>query len=146
MALPPPASKPYLMRMKTPANVAHFSINVDDINRARRFYERVFGWRFEGWGPPGFFMIRNGDGSIPGILGSMQQRRELVAGVKMPDYECTIGVADVDAVAAAVVANGGSILLPKTMIPTVGHLIFFRDSEGNIAGAMQYDAKAEDEM
>ena len=132
--------------MQKPANVAHFSINVDDVNRARRFYERVFGWRFEGWGPPGFFMIKNADGSVPGIFGSMQQRRELVAGERMPGYECTIGVADVDAVAAAIVANGGTILLPKTMIPTVGHLIFFRDSEGNIAGAMQYDANANDEM
>jgi len=29
------------------ANVQHFAINADDIPRARRFYERVFGWRFD---------------------------------------------------------------------------------------------------
>ena len=55
-------------------------------------------------------------------------------------------MADVDAVAAAVVANGGTILIPRTLIPTVGHLIFFRDSEGNAVGAMQYDSQAVDEI
>jgi len=50
------------------------------------------------------------------------------------------------AVAAAVVANGGTILIPRTLIPTVGHLIFFRDSEGNAVGAMQYDSQAVDEI
>jgi len=124
------------------ANVQHFAINADDIPRARRFYERVFGWRFDAWGPPGFFMIATGNEQDPGILGSLQKRRELVAGERMIGYECSIGVGDVDAVAAAVVANGGQILIPRTLIPTVGYLIFFRDTEGNCAGAMQYDSSA----
>ncbi len=28
-------------------NVRHFAINADDLSRARRFYERVFGWTFD---------------------------------------------------------------------------------------------------
>jgi predicted enzyme related to lactoylglutathione lyase len=129
-------------RPAVPTNVSHFSINADDVARARRFYERVFGWRFEAWGPPGFLMIATGNDQDPGIHGSLQKRRELVAGERMTGYECTVTVGDVDAVAAAVVANGGTILIPRTLIPTVGHLIFFRDPEGNCVGAMQYDAKA----
>jgi len=125
------------------ANVAHFAINADDLNRARRFYERVFGWRFEAWGPPGFLQAFTGTESEPGIRGALQQRRELVAGQR---YECSISVKDVDAVAAAVVANGGTIIIPRTLIPTVGHLIFFRDPEGNVAGAMQFDPSALDEI
>jgi uncharacterized protein len=127
-------------------HVAHFAINADDLNRARRFYERVFGWKFEAWGPPGFFQITTGDGREPGPLGALQKRRELIAGQPTIGYECTVSVADVDAVAAAVVANGGTILIPRTLIPTVGHLIFFRDSEGNVAGAMQYDSNANVEI
>jgi predicted enzyme related to lactoylglutathione lyase len=123
-------------------NVRHFAINADDMRRARRFYERVFGWRFDAWGPPDFLMISTGTERDPGIIGSLQKRRELVVGERMTGYECSIAVGDVDAVAAAVVANGGRILIPKTLIPTVGHVIFFRDTEGNCAGAMQYDAKA----
>jgi predicted enzyme related to lactoylglutathione lyase len=126
--------------------VAHFAINADDLNRARRFYEKVFGWRFEAWGPPGFFKIATADGHDPGPLGALQKRRELIAGERMAGFECTVAVADVDAVAAAVVAGGGTILIPRTLIPTVGHLIFFRDPEGNAVGAMQYDSNAVDEI
>jgi uncharacterized protein len=127
-------------------HVAHFAINADDLNRARQFYEKVFGWRFEAWGPPGFFKIATSAGSDPGPLGALQKRRELVPGERTTGFECTVAVADVDAVAAAVVAGGGTILIPRTMTPTVGHLIFFRDPEGNVCGAMQYDAKAQDEI
>jgi uncharacterized protein len=128
------------------ANVAHFAVNADDLDRARRFYERVFGWRFEPWGPPGFLLVTTGTEEEPGIQGALQKRRELIPGQRMVGYECTIGVADVDAVAAAVVANGGTILIPRTLIPTVGHLIFFRDPEGNAVGAMQYDPNAQIEI
>jgi uncharacterized protein len=127
-------------------HVAHFAINADDVSRARSFYGKVFGWRFEAWGPPGFFQIQTADGGTPGPLGALQKRRELIAGQPTVGFECTVAVADVDAVAAAVVANGGTILIPKVLIPTVGHLIFFRDPEGNAVGAMQYDSKAVDEV
>jgi hypothetical protein len=136
----PPASD------RTVNHVAHFAINADDLSRARQFYEKVFGWRFEAWGPPGFFQIVTASGKEPGLLGALQKRRELVPGERTIGFECTVAVADVDAVAAAVVAAGGTILIPRTMIPTVGHLIFFRDPEGNVCGAMQYDAKAQDEI
>ena len=128
------------------ANIAHFAINADDVDRAQRFYERVFGWRFEPWGPPGFLLAHTGTQREPGIRGALQKRRELIPGQRTITYECTIGVADVDAVAAAVVANGGTIIMPKSLIPTVGHLIFFRDPEGNVAGAMQYDSEVGDEI
>ena len=36
-----------------PNNLASFAIHVDDVDRARRFYQAVFGWNFEPWGPPG---------------------------------------------------------------------------------------------
>jgi predicted enzyme related to lactoylglutathione lyase len=127
-------------------HVAHFALNADDTARARRFYEKVFGWRFAAWGPPDFFQITTGDGHEPGPLGALQKRRELIPGERMTGCECTVSVADVDAVAAAVAANGGTILIPRTLIPTVGHLIFFRDPEGNAVGAMQYDATAQDEI
>jgi uncharacterized protein len=127
-------------------NVSHFAINADDVPRARRFYERVFGWRFEPWGPPGFLQIYTGTDKEPGIRGALQGRRELIPGQRTIGYECSVSVADVDAVAAAVVANGGTILIPRTLIPTVGHLIFLSDPEGNVVGAMQYDANAQVEI
>ena len=124
-------------------DIRHFAINADDLARARRFYEGVFGWKFESWGPPNFFLIKTGTEKEPGIQGALQGRRELIPGKPMIGYECSIAVDDVDQVAAAVRANGGRVLMERTTIVTVGHLIFFEDTEGNVAGAMQYDPKAE---
>lgn len=53
-------------------------------------------------------------------------------------FQCTLSVQSIDDTIAAVEANGGKIVIPKFQIPTVGTLIFFEDTEGNIVGAMQY--------
>jgi hypothetical protein len=122
------------------ANLAHFAINADDVESARRFYEAVFGWQFTAWGPPDFYRIETGDG---GVEGALQRRRELVDGTRTVAFECTFGVDDVDAVAKQVVASGGRILMDKTTITGVGDLIWFEDPAGNAAGAMRYDPAAE---
>lgn len=119
-----------------PATFRHFAINADDTARAQTFYESVFGWRFDPWGPPGFYQIKNaGDG----LLGALQGRRELVPGLRMPGFENSFGVEDLKATIAAIEAGGGKIIMPPYRIEGVGELIYFRDTEGNIAGAMQYD-------
>ena len=119
--------------------ISHFAINADDVPAARAFYEKVFGWRFTAFGPPDFYRIETPSG--PG--GALQKRRELVEDQSTIGYECTIGVADVDATAAAVTVTGGRIVMPRTTIAGVGHLIFFTDPAGNVVGAMEYDAAAE---
>ncbi|MEL6543231.1 MAG: VOC family protein [Myxococcota bacterium] len=119
--------------------VQHFAINADDLQRARAFYETVFGWSFQCWGPPDFFQIESGGP----IRGSLQKRRELAPGLVLRGFECTISVDDVDRVASEVEAAGGRLLMEKSTIVGVGHLIFFEDTEGNCAGAMQYDSDAQ---
>ena len=124
--------------------VAHFAINAEDLPRTRRFYERVFGWKFQAYGPPGFYMIDPKSAPITVALrGSLQQRREIVAGVRMTGFECTIAVQDIRATEVAIKANGGSIVMPVCTLAGVGQLLFFQDPDGNIAGAMQYDEKAD---
>lgn len=122
--------------------LAHFAINADDTARAIGFYQNVFGWQFQPWGPPDFFQINTGVETSPRLQGALQKRREIVPGARIIGYECSISVADVDAVAAAVEAHGGTIVMPKVAIPGVGQLIFFKDTEGNIAGAIQFDPAA----
>ena len=58
--------------------------------------------------------------------------------MRLTGFECTVAVDDVGAVAEAVVANGGRLLMERTTIPGVGELVFFEDPAGNVAGAMQY--------
>jgi hypothetical protein len=114
-------------------DIAHFAINADDPDASLRFYEALFGWRFEPGGQPGFFRMQRESGPIV----ALQQRRDL-GGVRMTGFECTVEVDDVDAVAAAVVANGGRVVMERATIPGVGDLVFFEDPAGNVAGAIQY--------
>ena len=129
-----------------PHHVSHFAINADDLTRARRFYENVFGWRFEAWGPPGFYLIHQGPPDDPGILGAMQSRRELIKGQRTVGYECTVGVDSADAAAKAAEANGGKVIMAKTILPTVGELVWLQDPEGNIVGAMKYEEQRKRQM
>jgi predicted enzyme related to lactoylglutathione lyase len=119
-----------------PATFRHFAINADDVQRARRFYTAAFGWTFEPWGPPDFYQIKNA-GS--GLLGALQERRELKPGVRLASYEASLGVADLKETIAAVESNGGKIITRPYRIEGVGELVYLEDTEGNLLGAMQYE-------
>ena len=82
-----------------PATFRHFAINADDVQRAKAFYEAVFGWTFDPWGPPDFYQIKNAG---QGFLGALQGRRELEPGVVMRGFEASMGVEDLAATIAAV--------------------------------------------
>lgn len=116
-------------------NVVHFAVHAEDCQRAMAFYEKVFGWKFEPWGPPEFWRIHTGPN---GIFGALHKRREPVTGTGLIGYECTIAVEDVRETVAAIEANGGKITLPPFLLETVGTLAMFEDTEGNVVGAMQY--------
>lgn len=122
-----------------PNNVAHFAIHADDCQRAKRFYESVFGWSFEPWGPPDFWLIQTSPGALRGAL---QKRQEPVEGTGMIGFECTIGVDDVEATLAAIETHGGKVTLQPMVIESVGTLLMFEDTEGNRVGAMRYDDPA----
>jgi hypothetical protein len=121
-------------------HLSHFAVCVEDTTRARAFYERVFGWSFEPYGPPGFYIVHtNGSGKGGRVNGAMQKSFEIVPGVKLQGYECTISVPDIAATIAAIRKAGGAIVMPRATIPTVGTMVRFRDSEGNVVCAMQYE-------
>ncbi|MEZ4587961.1 MAG: VOC family protein [Gemmatimonadales bacterium] len=122
-----------------PNNLASFAIHADDVQRCRRFYEAVFGWQFEPWGPPDFYLIHTGDDQSPGVQGLLHRRQEPRGQGGPNSFECTVAVDDLDAVTAAVAANGGRVLMAKAPVPTVGLLTKFEDPEGNLVGAMAYE-------
>lgn len=123
-----------------PNTLAHFAINADDVEKSRAFYSKVFGWKFNAWGPPGFYMIEAKDSSV---LGALQGRRELVKGTRTVGFECTFAVESIDAAEKAVKAAGGKVVMERSVIVGVGTLMFFADLDGNVFGAMQYDTRAE---
>lgn len=123
-----------------PNRLAHFAIEADDVARAKTFYEAVFGWRFEAWGPPNFFRF-----SGAGIQGALQERRE-----PMPEgrkgFELTFAVDDLEAAASAIREAGGRADGERYTIPSVGTLTGFTDTEGNEALIMQYEPQARLDM
>lgn len=118
-----------------PNPLCHFAIHADDCERAMAFYESVFSWRFEPWGPPGFWRIHTGQSRVEGAL---HKRAEPLEGTGMRGFECSVSVTDVEATAAAIKANGGTIRYPPFLIEGVGTVVKFEDTEGNAMGAMQY--------
>jgi len=121
-------------------NVVHFAIHADDVDRARRFYAAVFGWRFEAWGPPNFYRIHTGPPHDPGIEGALHERHEPLDGRGVRAFECTVAVDDLAATRSAVVAHGGTVRTTDIEIPGTGTLFQFLDTEGNVLCAMRYGA------
>ncbi len=119
------------------ATLRHFAINADDVPRAKAFYETVFGWSFQPWGPPDFYQAPNG--GPPGVMAALQARRQIKDGVRTTGPEVTLSVEDIGAAQAAITANGGQLLSKPFHIHGVGTLVWFEDCEGNLLGAMQYD-------
>jgi predicted enzyme related to lactoylglutathione lyase len=119
-------------------NVGHFAIECDDVERAKTFYEAVFDWRIEPWGPPGYYHIYTGTPEQPGILGDLRSRGEPLSGTGARGYVCTINVDDLRACITAIEASGGSIVSKPYRIENVGDIAYFEDTEGNRAGMIHY--------
>ena len=116
--------------------IAHVAINADDLPRSQRFYERLFGWKFTPWGPPGFFQIETP--GTPNLIAALQQRRELIDGHKTVGFECTVAVDDVPATLKIGVECGGKVVMDPVTIPGVCELAFLEDPSGNVVGVANY--------
>lgn len=112
--------------------VTHFELNVDDPKRAMKFYEKVFGWKFEKWGDQDYWLATTGEKNDLGINGAMQPKRP-----DSPPVVNTIGVKSLDETIKNIEKNGGKVLTPKMDIPNIGTFIYFVDTEGITHGAMQ---------
>jgi len=121
-------------------NVGHFAIECDDVERAKGFYEAVFGWVITPWGPPNYYHVKTGTAENPGILGDLRERHDKLEGTGpgVSGFVCTINVGSVKDVLAAVEANGGRIHSPPYLIEQVGTVAYIEDSEGNRVGIIQH--------
>lgn len=122
--------------------VIHFEIHAGDPDRAIRFYQAVFGWSFQRWDPVEYWLITTGPDTEPGINGGLIRRKGAVDGQAVIAYVCTVNVASLEETIRKVEANAGTVVVPKMPISGIGWLVYCKDPEGNIFGAMQNDAKA----
>jgi hypothetical protein len=120
-------------------SVVHFEIFASDVERARKFYERAFGWRFEVAGPPDFYLIVTGPPSDPGLKnGLIAKRSGPAAEGSLNAYRCTIGVRSITESMSAVEAAGGKLRSSIAEIPDVGKVVEIADTEDNIVCIFEY--------
>jgi predicted enzyme related to lactoylglutathione lyase len=125
--------------------VVHFEIHADDVARAKRFYEDVFGWKIEKWeGPIEYWNITTGKEDEPGIDGGLMKRQDKTPGEEaaISTYICTMDVPDIDEYLYRIKQHGGKVAMEKSSIPGVGWLARCFDTEKNMFGIMQSDMSA----
>jgi predicted enzyme related to lactoylglutathione lyase len=120
------------------ATIVHFDLPADEPERAKKFYESLFGWKFNSI--PGmdyhFIETASADGK-PGLAGGMAKRTS-------PEERITnfIGVDSVDDHLKKVEELGGKMVRPKMPVPGWGYLAVCQDTEGNLFGLWQDDKEA----
>ncbi len=110
-----------------------------DPDAGRAFYRAVFGWEFEPWGPPNFYLIKTGDAPPAASGGLLQERRELLPGSRMIGFECTFVVGNLDETIRAIEKHGGKMVTAKFRIPSVCTVAYFQDTEGNVAAVSELE-------
>lgn len=119
--------------MKSVNPVCWFDIFVSDIDRAKKFYEAVFGVQFTDlpseWGKQSFFPFEN-DGQ--NITGALVEKSDYVANAN----NTVVYFASEDCVTeeTKVESAGGKIVKPKMSIGEFGFVSILVDTEGNTIG------------
>jgi predicted enzyme related to lactoylglutathione lyase len=119
--------------------IVHFDLPTDEPERAKKFYQELFGWTF--MAPPEmenylFVETKKRDGS-PGVPGGMGKRTS-------PDERILnyVGVDSIDESIAKAQELGGKINRPKMPVPGWGWLAVLEDTEKNLIGLWQEDKSA----
>ena len=118
--------------------IVHFELPAEDPERAKKFYEKVFGWKIEKWeGPVEYWLITTGGEDEPGIDGAIMKKED----PNMSVYN-TIDVPSFDKFKKKIEKNGGEMVTEKMAIPGIGYFAYFKDPEGNQLGIMESDESA----
>lgn len=124
----------------------HFELHADDLDRAKDFYAKVFGWGYEDYsevtGEP-YWGIITGSDDAPGINGALMQRKTpLIEDNPVSAAVITIEVADYNHIDLEIAEAGGFVAVPKHAIPGMAWQGYYRDPEGNLFGIHQADPEA----
>ena len=129
--------------------IVHFQIPSDDIERSKKFYNDLFGWKFDKFpSPPGsgtmpegmeYWMISTvDDKGNEGVSGGMMKRQP-------PQQQGITNYFDVKSVqeySAKVEKLGGKVIAPKMPVPGMGYFAVCTDTENNGFGIFELDQTA----
>jgi uncharacterized protein len=109
-----------------------FEIPATDIQRAKKFYENIFGIQMEHQSMMGMemamFPYDGGNGKASGAI--------VQSNMHKPSQDGAVvylnANPDMDSVISKIQSAGGKVVMPKTAIsPEIGNMAFFIDTEGN---------------
>jgi predicted enzyme related to lactoylglutathione lyase len=140
--------------------IVHFEIPADDIERSRKFYNDLFGWKIEKWPsiegendgggggqqltsaatgqPMEYWIVTTTDDKGNKALGGGIMKRQ------MPEHRVTnyIGVKSVDEYSSKVEKLGGKVVAPKHAVPGMGYFAICLDTENNTFAIWESDQNA----
>lgn len=123
--------------------VVHFEMPADDKKRMAEFYANVFGWQTQMLGPEmnEYVLVtttetdENMNPTKPGTINGGFYLKSEDAPVQHTSV--VIEVDDIAVSIEKVTDSGGRVLGEPGEIPGVGMFVYFKDTEGNIAGMLQ---------
>ncbi len=121
------------------ATIVHFDIGADNPDRAKKFYEELFGWKIETI--PGFqdyYEIETADlNGVKGIGGGLTKRQN----PGQTGITNFIGVKSIEEAMSKVSVLGGKVQ-SKHVIPGYSYIAMCTDTENNGFGLFQDDKQA----
>ena len=124
----------------------HFEIPSDDIERSKKFYNELFGWKIDKWSgseamPEGmeYWLISTVDDKGNKALGGGMMKRQSPQQQGITNY---FDVKSVQESSAKVEQLGGKVIMPKSPVPGMGHMAVCTDTENNGFGIFEADQTA----
>ena len=122
--------------MKNP--ITHFEIPADNVERAKKFYEKIFDWKIEKYDEDDEYLFvmttEVGDDEWtpkePGAINGGLVKRD---SPKEP-FLVYITVDSIDKACKDIEKNGGKMIVQKTKMGEWGWWATFKDTEGNVFG------------
>ena len=116
------------------ANIAYFQIPADNVDRVKKFYQSLLGWKIE---PD--TTLQDKSLQWQNIITGEPEEGTMNMGGLYKRMEPSpimnfVKVEDIDKLLARVEKLGGKIMMPKTDIPSVGLTAVIQDTEENIIG------------
>jgi uncharacterized protein len=119
--------------------IIHFEIPANDVEKLKRFYEEVFGWKImQASGPIEYWVIEtvpvgsNGKLVRSGVNGGLYKK--MVPESKPLNYFTVESISDF---LAKIEKMGGKVTQPKQEVPEIGWIAAAEDPEGNLFALIQ---------
>jgi predicted enzyme related to lactoylglutathione lyase len=120
---------------RLPGKFVWADLVTDDVPKARRFYEQLFGWTFRGMG--NYTIAANDERPLCGMF---QRPRPVDRSHAQPRWFGYLSVANVEKAQRAVTKNGGRVLAAPQKMPRRGEQAVFADAEGAMFGVVKSSA------